>query len=180
MMGISWLTGGALGMGDGILMLGIGSCLSVEKTVGTLFAGLFLAALGAGIDLFFVRRQKNAQFPLIPFFADREYGEALSMTEKGIAWSRGSLTVEMAGLMPAILLVVFGVISLCFYVHNKCFLTAGAYEAALSGTFGERPSGGGSLGDRSRCGGAQGVRGGLTLVGHGAGSYASFGEGRGS
>ena len=67
MMGIRWLTGGALGMGDGILMLGIGSCLSVEKTVGTLFAGLFLAALGAGIDLFFVRRQKNAQFPLVPF-----------------------------------------------------------------------------------------------------------------
>lgn len=64
------------------------------------------------------------------------------MTEKGIAWSRGSLTVEMAGLMPAILLVVFGVISLCFYVHNKCFLTAGAYEAALSGTLEEhRPEG---------------------------------------
>lgn len=47
---------------------------------------------------------------------------------------RGSMTIEIAALMPVILLAVFGIIYLCFYVHNRTWLTAAAYEAAVTGS----------------------------------------------
>ena len=46
---------------------------------------------------------------------------------------RGSFTVETAAIMPVVLLVVFGCLYLCFFVHNRTFLTASAYEAAVCG-----------------------------------------------
>lgn len=47
---------------------------------------------------------------------------------------RGSLTVELACVMPLILLVLMGILYLCFYVHNRTWLSAAAYEAALAGS----------------------------------------------
>lgn len=49
-------------------------------------------------------------------------------------YRKGSLTVETACIMPLILLVLIGVLYLCFYVHNRAWLTAAAYESALSGS----------------------------------------------
>ncbi len=46
---------------------------------------------------------------------------------------KGSLTVEMAFLMPVFLLVLMGSIYLCFYVHNRAWLSAAAHESALLG-----------------------------------------------
>lgn len=47
---------------------------------------------------------------------------------------KGSATVETAAVMPLILLVLFGSIYLCFFVHNRAWLTAAAYESALAGS----------------------------------------------
>lgn len=47
---------------------------------------------------------------------------------------RGSMTVEIACVMSLILLVLLGVLYLCFFVHNRSWLTSAAYEAALSGS----------------------------------------------
>lgn len=47
---------------------------------------------------------------------------------------KGSLTIETACLMPLILLVLMGVLYLSFFVHNRAWLTAAAYESALSGS----------------------------------------------
>ena len=47
---------------------------------------------------------------------------------------RGSMTIEAALLMPLLLLVVTITLYLFFYVHNKVWLTAAAYEAALDGS----------------------------------------------
>lgn len=47
---------------------------------------------------------------------------------------KGSMTVEAAAVMPLILLVLFASIYLCFYVHNRTWLTAAAYEAAITGS----------------------------------------------
>ena len=44
---------------------------------------------------------------------------------------RGSMTVEMAMLMPLILLVL---LFLFFWIHNRTWLTAASYEAALDGS----------------------------------------------
>lgn len=48
-------------------------------------------------------------------------------------WKRGSFTVELAAIMPVLLLVIFASISLCFYVHDRAWLTACACEAARTG-----------------------------------------------
>lgn len=45
---------------------------------------------------------------------------------------KGSFTVEAALLMPVIFLVLMGLLYLNFYVHNRAWLTAAAYEAAVS------------------------------------------------
>ena len=47
---------------------------------------------------------------------------------------RGSFTIEAALLMPVIFLVLMGVLNLNFFVHNRAWLTAAAYEAAVSGS----------------------------------------------
>ena len=47
--------------------------------------------------------------------------------------TKGSMTIEAALLMPLLLLVVMITLYLFFYVHNKVWLTAAAYEAALDG-----------------------------------------------
>ena len=47
---------------------------------------------------------------------------------------KGSMTIETALLLPLFLLVIFGVLYLFFYVHNRAWLTAAAYEAALDGS----------------------------------------------
>ena len=49
-------------------------------------------------------------------------------------WKKASFTLEAACVMPLVLLSVMGVIYLCFFVHNRAWLTAAAYEAALSGS----------------------------------------------
>lgn len=47
---------------------------------------------------------------------------------------KGSLTVETACVMPLILLALLGILYLCFFVHNRAWLTAAGYEAALAGS----------------------------------------------
>lgn len=47
---------------------------------------------------------------------------------------QGSFTVEAAMVMPLVLLVIMGILYLFFFVHNRAWLTAAAYEAAVSGS----------------------------------------------
>ena len=48
--------------------------------------------------------------------------------------NKGSLTVETACVMPLILFTLLGLIYLNFFVHNRAWLTAAAYESAGSGS----------------------------------------------
>ena len=47
---------------------------------------------------------------------------------------KGSMTIETAFLMPLILFLLLSVMYLFFWVHNRTWLTAAAYEAALDGS----------------------------------------------
>lgn len=47
---------------------------------------------------------------------------------------KGSFTVEAACVMAVILFVIMGVLYLNFFVHNRTWLTAAAYESALAGS----------------------------------------------
>ena len=47
---------------------------------------------------------------------------------------RGSFTIETACVMPLILFTLMGILYLFFFVHNRAWLTAAAYESAVSGS----------------------------------------------
>lgn len=64
---ISKLTEGALGMGDALVMLALGSVLGLSEGLQVLTAALLLAAVWAGILLVIRGRKKNYEFPFIPF-----------------------------------------------------------------------------------------------------------------
>lgn len=49
-------------------------------------------------------------------------------------WKKGSYTVETAAVMSLIFLVIMSSLYLCFYIHNRTWLTSAAYEAALTGS----------------------------------------------
>lgn len=44
---------------------------------------------------------------------------------------KGSFTLEAALLMPLLLTVIMSMLYLDFFVHNRAWLTAAAYEAAV-------------------------------------------------
>ena len=47
---------------------------------------------------------------------------------------KGSFTIEAAGVMSVVMLAIIGILYLCFLVHNRNWLTAAAYEAAITGS----------------------------------------------
>ena len=47
---------------------------------------------------------------------------------------KGSMTIEAACLMFLVLLVIMSCVYLFFFVHNRAWLTAAAYEAAIDGS----------------------------------------------
>lgn len=50
-------------------------------------------------------------------------------------WRKGSMTVETALLTPFVLLAWMGAVSACLFVHNRAWLTAAAYESAITGSW---------------------------------------------
>lgn len=78
------------------------------------------------------------------------------MTLKKYLWEKakkGSFTIEAACVMSLILVAVMGILYLCFFVHNRAWLTAAACESALTGSMeGNREGGntGAAAGKRSQ------------------------------
>ncbi len=64
---LSKVTREALGMGDGLLMLVLGSFLGLGEALDVLLLALFFAALWAGILLFVRKKHKDYEFPFVPF-----------------------------------------------------------------------------------------------------------------
>ncbi|MBQ9064067.1 MAG: pilus assembly protein [Blautia sp.] len=66
--------------------------------------------------------------------------------------SKASFTVEAACIMPVVLMVTFSCLYLCFYVHNRTFLTAAANEASVCGSIEAcRENGEAAAAARERC-----------------------------
>ena len=47
--------------------------------------------------------------------------------------SRGSITVEASFVIPIIVIVIAALLTLLFYVHNRCWYTNAALESAMMG-----------------------------------------------
>lgn len=72
------------------------------------------------------KRRKNAAM---------ERKNVMSSEEDAVLWKiPGSITVEAAMVVPLALMVIFLLISLDFYVHDKSYYTLCALETALTGS----------------------------------------------
>ena len=107
-------------MGDGLLFLSLGTVLPFKELLTAFLLGLFFCCFWGIVVLFLSGKGKKTEMPFVPFLKKRI--------------KRGSMTIEAALLMPLLLLVVTITLYLFFYVHNKVWLTAAAYEAALDGS----------------------------------------------
>ena len=118
---ISILTEGAVGMGDGWLLMALGTVLYPEEFFSTLFMGMICSAVWSGIMMMGFCRKGSMK-------------DDFCITNKYSIIRKGSFTIETACVMPLILLVLMGLIYLSFFVHNRAWLTAAAYESAVSGS----------------------------------------------
>ena len=66
-LGISGLTGGKLGMGDGFMILAMGTLLSMEQLLTVLMLGMLSCACYAGLLLLVFRKNRNTRIPFVPF-----------------------------------------------------------------------------------------------------------------
>ena len=64
---ISKVTKESMGYGDGIIVLVMGSYISIAKLVGSLILALILAAIWSIVLLVFFRKKKQEEFPFVPF-----------------------------------------------------------------------------------------------------------------
>lgn len=66
-LAVSVVTKGTLGMGDGWLMMALGTALKTEEFLIMLLIGLGCSAVWAGILLVVLRKGRNAEIPFVPF-----------------------------------------------------------------------------------------------------------------
>ena len=66
-LSVSILTGGEIGMGDGLAFLALAAMLTTGVFVKTVCIGLFLAAGYAGILLVLCKKGRKTEIPLLPF-----------------------------------------------------------------------------------------------------------------
>lgn len=64
---VSLVTRGAVGMGDGWLLMALGTVLNTEEFVGALLMGMFCCGMWSGILLFVFRKGRNTEIPFVPF-----------------------------------------------------------------------------------------------------------------
>lgn len=69
MMGMSILTRGGVGMGDGLLLLALSGFLSAEELLMILLLGLFLCAVWGAVLLLLRKKERHTEIPFIPFLS---------------------------------------------------------------------------------------------------------------
>lgn len=67
LMGISWLSGGVVGFGDGIAVFVLGLWVGLSSATATLFWGLVASSLFGLIQIIFKRANRKSQLPFLPF-----------------------------------------------------------------------------------------------------------------
>lgn len=66
-LAVSVMTKGALGMGDGWLMMALGTVLETGEFLAMLLIGMGCSAVWAGILLVIRRKGRNTEIPFVPF-----------------------------------------------------------------------------------------------------------------
>lgn len=66
-VGTSILTEGAVGMGDGLLIMALGTAMCKEEFFSMLFIGMICSAVWSGIMLVIFRKKRHTEIPFVPF-----------------------------------------------------------------------------------------------------------------
>ena len=134
---ISILTEGAVGMGDGWLLMALGTPRRIF--FNTFYRNDLQCSMVRHHDDGILQKGKYGN-TVCAISAGRISGRIFDMkdnfciTNEYSIIRKGSFTIETACVMPLILLVLMGLIYLSFFVHNRAWLTAAAYESAVSGS----------------------------------------------
>lgn len=64
---ISVLSRGSVGMGDGLLILAMGSAANIGELLGTLCMALLLCGIYAGLQLWVFKKKRDTEIPFVPF-----------------------------------------------------------------------------------------------------------------
>ena len=135
---ISILTEGAVGMGDGWLLMALGT-VPGRIFFNTFYRNDLQCSMVRHHDDGILQKGKYGD-TVCAISAGRISGRIFDMkdnfciTNEYSIIRKGSFTIETACVMPLILLVLMGLIYLSFFVHNRAWLTAAAYESAVSGS----------------------------------------------
>lgn len=71
------LTEGALGMGDGLVLLALGTAMDTGAYLGALLRGILLAAAWSGTLLAVFRKDRKTEIPFVPFLLTGYLGGVL-------------------------------------------------------------------------------------------------------
>ena len=77
LLGISMVTRGALGIGDGLVTLCIGFYLGVAATAATVLTALFLSAVWSGLSICFWKKRGKDSIAFVPFLLMGDIGRLL-------------------------------------------------------------------------------------------------------
>lgn len=117
-----------IGYGDSWMILNMGIFLGIWNLLGMLMLAFFVAAMAAGAGLWSGKWEKDDKNVILSFSSDRLSGDIYMVKLKG------STVVEMAYLMPVVLLCWMAVIFALFYYHDKNIIGGAAYETAIVGS----------------------------------------------
>lgn len=67
LIALSLLTAGAVGLGDGLILLSLGTMLSWEKVMGIILAGSLYSCVYGAILLLIQKGVRKKQIPFVPF-----------------------------------------------------------------------------------------------------------------
>ena len=115
-----------IGYGDSWMILNMGIFLGIWNLLGMLMLAFLVAAMAAGAGLWSGKWKRTNV--ILSFSSDRLSGDIYMVKLKG------STVVEMAYLMPVVLLCWMTVIFALFYYHDKNIIGGAAYETAIVGS----------------------------------------------
>lgn len=128
-LAVSVLTGGEIGMGDGWIFLGTRNNAAYRNVCKN---GMYRNVDRSGVcgsPSGYMQKRTQDRNSTGAFLTVWISGRIIVMKVR-----KGSFTIEAACVMSLVLITVMGVLYLSFFVHNRSWLTAAAYEAALAGS----------------------------------------------
>lgn len=124
----SYLSGERLGMGDAILFGIFSMYWGARDSMIILWIGFTLSGIFGVILLLRKKIDKEGELPFLPFMAMGHY-----IWLRLVSSQKAVYTVEIACIMPIVILIITGVILTTFYFHDKNILYSKVYETGVIG-----------------------------------------------